>query len=244
MEKKEKKDSGGGYKADPNAWMTTFADLLMLLLTFFVLLLTMKSLDGDSTSDTFQYFIEAQGPLSFIGGSIFKEGSTLKKPITMISGSEALEKALELMGGIETPRATGQDINKVKKVFSITEDMRGVVVSLESSHLFNPGEAEIRIDGLATLDIAARLLRNSANDILVMGHTDNIPVGVGKFKSNWELSFQRALSVLFYLSESGGLNSERLAAGGFGGSSPRYPNTTKENRAKNRRVEFILRKPA
>ena len=105
------------------------------------------------------------------------------------------------------------------------------------------GEAEIRVDRLHILDEIGRLFRYAANDILVMGHTDNVPTTGTRFDSNMELSAYRALSVLYYLTDSRGLKAERLAAGGYGAFLPRYPNDTPEGRTKNRRVEFLLKKP-
>jgi chemotaxis protein MotB len=77
-----------------------------------------------------------------------------------------------------------------------------------------------------------------------MGHSDNRPVSGEGFASNFELSVYRALSVLFYLSQGCGLKQERFAVGGYGDLFPRFPNDTEEHRKKNRRIEFIMKKPA
>ncbi len=225
---------------DPNAWMTTFGDLLMLLLTFFVLLLTMKSLDKEQLEKTFDYFQESHGPLEFAGGGRDPGEREGFRPVN-ITSMKMLRETINLMAGMKQHSLERNEMLQLKKIVDIAEDKRGVVISLESDHLFNTGEAEVRKEGLATINGIADLLRSAKNDVLIMGHTDNIPTRKGKYKSNWELSFYRSLSVLFYLTDSQGLKPQRLASGGYGGLMPRCPNNSKENRAKNRRVEFILR---
>jgi len=93
------------------------------------------------------------------------------------------------------------------------------------------------------LDAIGRLFYYVVNDVFVVGYTDDRPIQGGPFKSNLELSAYRALSVVFYLTEGLGLKANRFASGGMGALQPRYSNESEIGRAKNRRVEFILRKP-
>ncbi len=236
---KETREKSGDSDFDPNAWMVTFGDLLMLLLTFFVLLLTMKSLDGTDTNDMFQYFTESQGPLGFMGGEKGKGEDAMGR--VNITSSSMLRETLELMEGMRKHHAKRGEVRRLREIIDITEDNRGVVISMESENLFKPAAAEISNEGLTVLDATAKLFQSATNDILIMGHTDDIAIKTRRFRSNWELSFYRAMSVLFYLSDSKGLRPVRLAAGGYGPMRPRYPNDSMENRAKNRRVEFVLR---
>jgi chemotaxis protein MotB len=114
---------------------------------------------------------------------------------------------------------------------------------MEFDHLFDSGKAEIRHDRYSILDTIASLFRYVVNDIIIMGHSDTQPLSGQGFTSNFELSVYRALSVLFYLSQGCDLKPERFAAGGYGDLFPRFPNDSEENRKKNRRIEFILKKP-
>ncbi len=238
VKNKEKKNAG----TNPNAWMVTFGDLIMLLLTFFVLLLTMKSVDASKTTQMFEQFIGAGGPFEHMGVTS-EEGDNYGVKSIMIHNSEMLKNALELVEGVDHLPTKESGLENLKKIINITDDNRGVVVSMESDHLFMAGQAEIRRDRLFVLEAVGKLLRHASNDIIVMGHTDNIPLRAGSFDSNYELSFYRSLSVYYYLTGNMRLKPKNLAVGGYGDKMPMVSNNTRENRSKNRRVEFILRKP-
>jgi chemotaxis protein MotB len=245
MPKQGHNNEGSGAKIDPNAWMVTFGDLIMLLLTFFVMLLTMKSMDGGHLKERLHDVASTTGPLEHIdikaGGSFIEGSYDLKKPL-IIENSRKFKEVLDLLEGIERKRAGEHHLERLQQLIDIDEDDRGVVVSMECDNLFDSGKAEVRSDRFPLLDSMGRLFRNMVNDIIVMGHSDNQAVGVGEFESNYELSFYRAMSVMFYLTEGLGLKPERFATGGYGDLRPRYPNDSEENRSKNRRVEFIIRK--
>lgn len=241
---RKNKNQGDEFKVDPNTWMATFSDLLMLLLTFFVLLLTMKSMDTKAYKKIFDHMLPTSGPLEYkdISGKLasIQAGKPYGKPV-LITSDEMIKEAIDFLKNIDELQAQGKQLYNLRDYIEITEDNRGVIIALQSDNLFEPGEAEIKPDMLALLDKIEKIFRYASNDILIMGHTDNLPLKNSKFESNWELSFYRALSVLFYLSDSLGIKPERLAAGGYGDLMPRYPNDTQENRIKNRRVEFILK---
>jgi chemotaxis protein MotB len=76
--------------------------------------------------------------------------------------------------------------------------------------------------------------------IRVEGHTDSDPIRTERFPSNWELSTARAVNMLKHLANAGKIRAERLSAAGYGESKPLFPNDTKANKAKNRRVEIVL----
>lgn len=229
---------------DPNAWMATFGDLLMLLLTFFVLLLTMKSMN---TGKVREIFVNTSGPLDTIAQSEFVEPidefEQYSKSVD-ITSTQTLEDAIDMLEGINPSPDKKRAIRNLRDLIDVTESEMGVVITLESDQLFDSGDAEIHPSRLEVLDAIAMLFRNATNDVLIMGHTDSIPTRGDRFESNWELSVYRALSVLYYMTDAAGLDPERLAAGGFGDRIPLYPNDTEENRSKNRRVEFILKKTA
>ncbi len=239
MTKKSKKNA---VKANPNAWMVTFGDLIMLLLTFFVLLLTMKSVDSGKSMEMFKDYIQIGGSSDYMEGSSLEGDSYGGKSVSIVN-SEMLKNILELMEGVDTLPAKEGELKNLKDLITITDDKRGVVITTESGNLFYQGEAEVRTDRLFVLDAIGKMLRYASNDILVMGNTDNKPVRGGNFESNLELSFYRALGVYYYLTDSLGLNPERLAVGGYGATRRLLPNNSLENQSKNRRVEFILRKP-
>lgn len=231
----------GGVKSDPNAWMATFADLLMLLLTFFVMLLTMKSMDSGKAREI---FVRTYGPLDFLSQNEYvpslEEFDNYVKA-SVITSTEALEMAIDLLEGVDPIPGRERPVANIRDLIDVSENEQGIVITLESDRLFDSGDAEIHPDRLAVLDAIARLFQYAANDILIMGHTDSTPIRDERFGSNWELSVYRALNVLYYMSDVAGMNPERLAAGGFGDRKPRFPNDNDLHRSKNRRVEFILR---
>ncbi|MCF8067784.1 MAG: OmpA family protein [Desulfobacterales bacterium] len=241
------KDKGGeeDFGPDPNAWMVTFGDLVMLLLTFFVLLLTMKSMDTKEYKKVFKQKQPTSGPLEYrdISGKfadIFAS-ETFSRSV-MISSNQRLEEAIDFLKSIESLEWQ-DELENLKYIIDVTDDERGVVISLEADNLFQPGNASITPDRLHTLDALGMLIKYASNDILIMGHTDNVPIRGGPFGSNWDLSVYRALSVLYYFTDSLGIDPGRLAAGGYGDMLPRFPNDTEGNRSKNRRVEFVLKRP-
>jgi chemotaxis protein MotB len=227
--------------------MVTFGDLVMLLLTFFVMLLSMKSMDAGALKERFKDVAETIGPLDYhyakTGGSLM-EGVHLYKRSIMISSIQTLDEVFDLLEGIQREGAEKIGMDKIQQIIEVETDHRGVVIIMEFDHLFDSGKAEIRPDGFAILDGIGSLFRHVANDIVIMGHSDNQRLYRSEIKSNFELSIYRALSVLFYLTEALGLKAQRFAGGGCGALQPRYPNDTEANRSKNRRVEFILKKPA
>lgn len=216
---------------DPNAWMVTFGDLIMLLLTFFVMLLTMKTMDKQDTQQMFEYFIEAEGAMEISGYKAVPhtpDGLQPRRQVRYVTSSAMLQKTL---------KANAQNF---RKYYEVHEDQRGVVVTLDSEHLFDSGLAAIRPEGLPVLNLVGHLLNQVSNTVLILGHTDNLPLRSGPYRSNWDLSAYRALSVFEYLTAEYGLSPDALAPGGYGDTRPIVPNTSGENRAKNRRVEFIL----
>ena len=118
---------------------------------------------------------------------------------------------------------------------------KGLVVTFVSEVLFDSGKAKLRSDSLSKLNKVAGVLNTTVADlnIGIEGHTDNEPIKKSGWKSNWELSTARALSVLHHLSEQN-VNEPRMSAIGYGEYRPVAPNDSKDGRQKNRRVEIVI----
>lgn len=118
---------------------------------------------------------------------------------------------------------------------------KGLVITFVAEVLFDSGKAQLRKDSLPKLEKVANVLNTTVSDlnIGIEGHTDNQPIKRSGWKSNWELSTARALSVLHYLSETG-VTEPRMAATGYGEYRPVALNDTKDGRQKNRRVEIVI----
>lgn len=116
-----------------------------------------------------------------------------------------------------------------------------MVIELPSNILFGSGSADLSEDGEAALAQVAEVLREITDrHFQIAGHTDNVPISRSRYESNWELSATRALEVLEYIQDEGGVDGDNLSAAGFGQFAPVASNDTEEGRAENRRIEIIL----
>lgn len=222
-------------------WLTTFNDLITLLLVFFVFLFSMGTIDKKKMKD-FHYALQS-------GLGIFKEGKKVSVGIkekrfvddmshmmTQPEGESNSEKRRRMESLIEnTINAIDTDSG-----IRVTYTQQGVNFTFEDTVLFDFGRAEINSEAFLFLDKIAGAVKTLPYPIRVEGHTDNVPIKTKHFPSNWELSIARAVNVVKYLADKCNLNPRRLSAAGYGESKPAIPNTTTANRAKNRRVEIVL----
>ncbi|MDP2923043.1 MAG: OmpA family protein [Candidatus Omnitrophota bacterium] len=155
---------------------------------------------------------------------------------------QSLEKELEALRNTRglLEESLAKEIQD--KQISLAMQEKGLVITVVSEVLFDSGKAKLKPESLPTLDKVAKILVENVpeNNINIEGHTDNEPIKHSKWRSNWELSAQRALSVLEYL-ESKGVDAERLSASGYGQYQPVASNDTREGKQLNRRVEIVIR---
>lgn len=118
-------------------------------------------------------------------------------------------------------------------------DDKSVKITLNVPVFFASGSAGLNENAFSALEGLVYPLGEFQNDIIIEGHTDNVPIKGGNYRSNWELSVARAVTVIDYLTALG-LNPRQLVAGGYGEYHPRYPNDSEENRARNRRIEITI----
>lgn len=229
-------------KQDTTLWMVTFSDLVMLLLTFFVLLLSMSSLNKKKLKEFFSHFQGSTGVLEFSGSRGITDLAYFIKKYHDTEGMIVIDQnLLKTMLKLRPNEIPSNIFKNLNRLMEIRDNQRGIVISFQDKLLFDPGKAVIRPDVYPVLDKIAEAIKKSTNTIMIMGHTDNIPIKSGIYKSNWELSVYRALSVLDYFINEKHISPSRFEVGGYGSSLPLYPNNTPERRAKNRRVEIIFR---
>jgi len=219
-------------------WLAAFGDLMSLLLCFFVLLLSMSSMDAKKIS-------EAIGSLS--GAMSVLEGGTQ---------TEISKKRIQEATPIDAQDETAQTVNRVQQaagdanemmekgqnaVISVEEAQDGFVIELPASLLFKSGSATIESqDTLLFLKRIALIIDELPNEmrVSVQGHTDNQGPGAKSiYKDNWELSSARAISVLQELLLDG-VKPDRISASGYAQYNPIATNATDSGREKNRRVEL------
>lgn len=176
--------------------------------------------------------------LSGQGSSIIqKENTLVTKEIDQKKKDTETEKLHSLMEQIEGYiEARG-----LEKVITIKDEPKGIKLSLKDVILFESGKADLKGDSLVILKDLLDLIKQVKNPISIEGHTDNVPITNNEFKSNWELSAARALSVLYFF-EDKGIPSNKLQFSGFGEQNPLYPNDTFEHRQINRRVDITILK--
>ena len=143
-----------------------------------------------------------------------------------------------------------QDLNRARRELeeklkgqegvTVSQDERGLVVTFISEVLFDSGKADLRSESKPLIHTVSETIQEeSSRNIGIEGHTDNVPIKLSKWKSNWELSTSRAVSVLHYL-ESSGIAPVRMRATGFGEYHPVASNESSNGRQNNRRVEIIF----
>jgi len=239
---KGKKYTAQGEQLDPNAWMVTFSDLIMLLLTFFVMLLAMSSMDTNRLKEMILHLRDSAGVLAFSGSRGVSDLASFIKKYKDTKTSFMIDQFLlrdMFMSSIELDRE--EMIKDLSQLIDIIDDERGIVLSFQENIMFDPGEARIKKEAFPVLDSIADAIDSCPYDILIMGHTDNIPSHSKLYESNWELSSYRGLFVLEYFLKEKGLQPSRFSVGGYGPARPLYPNDTPKNRALNRRVEIIFK---
>ena len=219
-----------------SGWLTTFNDLITLLMVFFVLLFTMSSIDIIKLKD-FQNALQS-------GLGVLKEGQKVSVGLIDPPSPSEVESVTTLEEIEENVPDEIQDFIKAfdsESEIAATYTKKGVLITLSDTILFQFGMADINLESFPVLDKIASIINKTPESVRVEGHTDNVPVVHSKrFPSNWELSITRAVNVVKYFVEIGKIHPQRLSAVGYGESKPLFPNDTPEQRAGNRRVEILL----
>ena len=250
------------------AWQCTFADLMNLLLCFFVLLFSMSTVDAQkfqmiaaSFSETFSIFDAGataigDGVLISNGVSQLNEldqyiNSTGKTAESEIDQNE-IEDYEEFAQKLEEEKLAASEelAEKVQeaaeeqnldKDIDITFTSQYVQLTLKGSILFDSGKADLREDAIPVIEKVAMILdRYAESTIEIEGHTDNVPINTSKFESNDVLSSYRALAMFDYLVQNTSLDPAMLKHSGRGEYIPVADNSTPEGRAKNRRIEIKI----
>ena len=235
-------------------WLITYADMITLLMAFFIMLFTMSQLDLAKFKEFQQGFagvpsdkinLVAEGGAGVLDGGgptpqqILARAEQVLNERAKVDLAQKLERnRLEDVEKEVTRRVTRAGL--AAKVGFRLED-RGLVVTIVSDDvLFDLGSADLRPQGRRVLDGLTGALRGMPNHVAIEGHTDNLPISGGRYGDNWVLSTARATSVLSYMLTSHGVPASRLSAAGYADQRPIKPNNSAANRAANRRVEIVV----
>ncbi len=229
------------------AWMGTYGDLVTLLLCFFVLLFASSSVDVEKLQAIALSFnneisiIESGGSsgVNEMVGSGIMEMPKLDRSIN--DSNNKTQKIDDELKDMVSDFKTYFAENEMSKDIEVVQEDNYILLQFKDGILFDSGSADLKTNAIEVLDgVGTQLSTYTNNDIKIEGHTDNIPISGGVFKSNYYLSAARAIAVLEFLIDSEKINPAYLSAEGFGEHRPIAPNDTPENRAKNRRVEIKL----
>lgn len=214
-------------------WLATYADLMNLLLIFFIIMFAISKTDAIkyqqitfSLQRAFNLDVLQGGEPGSIGevdqgDSRFSEFLSIRSQIV----------ALEALSTV-SPESVSVELTN-----------EGIVIHMEDSVLFPPGSADLRPSSMEVLNSVADILGPLPNEVRVEGHTDDTTPDPLEFSTNWELSATRAVNVVRYLTTDTHMTPERLSAAGYGEFRPRSFDDSLEARRLNRRVSFVIVAP-
>lgn len=221
--------------------MATFADMVTLLLCFFVLLLSFANQDVQKFRDVLGSLRDAFGVAVVRTKSTELGPETSSSTETMTAPTSSSEQILN--GVVIRIRSILEKTPELKKASGVRVEREGVLYDVQSAALFEPGSATLGPGAARVLDSVILVLKEYPLNLVVRGHTDSNPVASGRYPSNWELSAARAANALAYIIEVGGIPVNRVKAVGYAHTRPKAPNSTVEGRLENQRVDFYFHKP-
>jgi len=271
-------------------WLATFADLMSLLMCFFVLLLSFATIDAvkfkkmaESMKDAFGVQREIPAAEIVMGVSVIKQefsptiaeesiieqvqqetSDVTKENLKMKDGEsdqektpepveptpEQLEKQeLEKQLQQQLEQEAQQQVEELQAALdeeiesgqvSVEREGTKVIIRIQEKGSFGSGSASLDPGFFEVMDKITAVLQDRSGKIVVAGHSDNIPIRTGRFRSNWELSSARAVTVLHAMLRNPNIEEDRILVEGHADTQPLVDNDTPENRAKNRRVELVV----
>jgi len=228
---------------DPPAqmnWLTTYGDMVTLLMTFFVLLFALSTLNVkkfEKVAFSLQSVFGSApsgGPVSW--GSGVLPGAKPVEPVPESKEPSPESQLLEIQSRIQAYIAE----SGLGEVMAAEQDPRGLVIRFRDQVLFDLGKADLKPGARAALDKVGEAIKGIPNDIRIEGHTDCLPINTLRFPTNWDLSAARAVAVLQYLSGAFDLDPARLSIAGYGEYRPVSPNDDEAGRRLNRRVDIVI----
>jgi chemotaxis protein MotB len=218
------------------AWVITFGDLMSLLLCFFVLLLSFSEMDRNkyrivSGSMKNAFGIQSKKP-------IFESPRGQKLISKEFDQAIVLIKVQDVIDPIK--QELEDDFQEFKASVDVVVDEKEVTIRMMGEATFNTGQSKLRKEFEPLLLKIGEVLSKTKGEIIIAGHTDNVPLIGGQYRSNLGLSMARAGTVAEYLLKSTSIDPKRLSTMGFGEYRPLASNDTARGRKKNRRVEIIV----
>ncbi|RDW16985.1 flagellar motor protein MotB [Oceanobacillus arenosus] len=236
------------------SWLLPYSDLLTLLVALFIVLFAMSDVDATKYKELAGIF---RNEFSAGGGNgILEQNIDPISPIPPEKQQEE-EKEEELESETEEERNSAvelqqleglqEEVNHYITTNSLTNNLsteltdEGLLVTIVNEVFFDPGSADVKEDGaVIAREVSNLLVTEPPHQIVISGHADDVPQNNEKYGSNWELSVTRSLNFMRLVLENKNLDPTLFSAKGYGEYKPIVPNTSAENRAKNRRVEVLI----
>ena len=224
------------------SWLVPYADILTLLLALFIVLFASSTVDQEKLEQMSAVFNQV-----FDGGIGVLDNPSPTPPMSEVSPevSDAIKKYTADQKQLQQTQEKVQEliaVNELENQFETKLTDEGLLITIRDSVLFQPGSAQISADQISIAQELAQILSfNPERNVIISGHTDNVPMNTPEFPSNWELSSARAVNFLkVIVASNSSIDESYFSTRAFAENSPIAPNDTPENRAKNRRVEVLV----
>ncbi len=229
------------HKEDLLRWLLTYADMITLLLLFFILLYTISSLNIGKYKEIASAISSVFNGANF--GLLFDRSNVGSADLSSPSPNQPAQSP-QLRNQRLLFNQTISNLNVLirQNLVTVTSNQQGVTISLAADALFRSGSASVEQQYYPVLQKVAEFLNGIPNQVRVEGFADNTPVAGTKFTSNWELAAARAINVLQAF-EDYGVAPNRMAVVSYGDTKPFMSNSTAEGRAYNRRVDVQILVP-
>jgi len=230
LKKKGRKTNGEGSAG--GGWEIVYSGFVLILLCFFIMLSSFSTMEEAKVMSFVKSFVEA---VSILPGGLKTDSGSIVLP----GSADIVDSSEELAQIFSELEALNERLKKENDI-TLAYSSQGLVMRLSDRALFEVGVAAISPQAIPLLKKVGDIIARTDFEIRIEGHSDDLPIKTAQFPSNWELSTARAVNVLRYFLETGGISSQRLSAVGFGEFQPIVPNNSMEHRAQNRRVEIIF----
>jgi chemotaxis protein MotB len=219
-------------------WMVTYADMMALLLCLFILLLSFSEIDSTS-------FRRNAGPIrhAFNAQIVVPRMKTAETETVWLPPIRPDDYVEPEESRVYRVLQHAMEDEITRNIIELDTKDKTVIIRFPGTAAFPSGSADLSESFMPTLEKVRHIIAQTEGRVLVAGHTDDTPIATDRYRSNWDLSSARAVSVVHELLKEEAILPRRLSAQGLGESRPRVPNDTPENKALNRRVEITIELP-
>jgi chemotaxis protein MotB len=227
------------------AWVVTFADMVTLLMVFFILLFTIGSIEEEKWRQVKSSLRDAFGQEDIPEAGTREGVDVIKEQVIDKVTVHAVDEVGAMVAKeLEEIASEVEDFifkNKLAGKVDVSSDERGAIITLSDTVIFPPGKSSMTYAGDEIIKQVFDILQQFSYQVKIEGHTDNAPIKTERFPSNWELSASRAAEVARKLVKAG-FNPSQLSIEAFSQYQPKVPNDSWQGRAINRRIEIVYQR--